>query len=68
MGSVGLCVAWVRGLVGNVGQILAWGAWVAWVHKILVWVKRKAWAEWVKILARVVWCFVKKVFLKFRKI
>ena len=64
-GSVG---AWKRGYVG---QILAWVARVAWVHKILA---------WVEILARVVWVkkkgvsgvgivglrsFVKKVLSKF---
>ena len=36
MGRVG---AWVHGCVGGMGQTLAW---VAWVHKILAWVKKTA--------------------------
>ena len=31
-------VAWVRGIVGGVSQIVAWVHGVAWIHKILAWV------------------------------
>ena len=37
-------VAWMRGFVGGLGEILALMAWVAWVHLILAWV---AWVAWV---------------------
>ena len=60
--------AWVHGFVGGVGQtfvwvawvgkILAWvkkKAWVAWVHKILAWDKKKTGVTWVKILTWVTW-------------
>ena len=42
----------MRGFVGGVGQTLVW---VAWICKILAWVKKKAWVLWVKILEWVAW-------------
>ena len=56
-------MAWVRGCVGGMDQILAWVVWVAWVHKSL------AWVAWVEILAWVEWVSdVKKILLKICKI
>ena len=40
------------GIVGGVGQTLAW---VAWIRKILAWDKKMAWVAWVEILAWVAW-------------
>ena len=45
-------MAWVHGFVGGVSQIMASVAWVLWVPKILVWVKKIvpvelfAWVAW----------------------
>ena len=44
VGGVGSVGAWVREYGGGVGHILAW---LAWVHKILAWVKK---AVWVNVL------------------
>ena len=41
--------------MGGVRQTLAWVVWVAWVCKILAWVKKMAWVAWVEILAWVAW-------------
>ena len=41
--------------VGGVGQILAWVTWVAWVYKMLAWVKKMAWVAWVGVLSWVAW-------------
>ena len=71
MGGVG---SRMRACEGGVGQVLAWEAWVAWVHKILAWVEILvwmtrvhkilvwvAWVAWVEILAWVAWlAWVKK--------
>ena len=45
----------LSGLVGEVGRKFARVTWVAWVYKILAWVKKMAWATWVGLSAWVAW-------------
>ena len=62
----------LRGLVDGVGRKFAWVRWVAWVYKILAWVKKMAWVALVRVFAWVVWVheivLLKRHYKKFRKI
>ena len=51
--SRGRVGAWVRGCVGGVGPKFACVTWVAWVYKMLVWVKKMAWVAWIGVLVGV---------------